>query len=64
VEESCDKRLAERHAVAPRVSFCLFSHFRRNFYAVMNSDIMTVKVIALLEDGDFGLPLQFTNFRD
>lgn len=22
------------------------------------------KVIALLEDGDFGLPLQFTNFRD
>jgi uncharacterized protein YajQ (UPF0234 family) len=30
----------------------------------MNSDIMTVKVIALLEDGDFGLPLQFTNFRD
>jgi hypothetical protein len=56
--------LAERHAVAPRVSFCLFSHFRRNFYAVMNSDIMTVKVIALLEDGDFGLPLQFTNFRD
>jgi hypothetical protein len=23
-----------------------------------------VKVIALLEDGDFGLPLQFTNFRD
>jgi uncharacterized protein YajQ (UPF0234 family) len=30
----------------------------------MNSDIMIVKVIALLEDGDFGLPLQFTNFRD
>jgi len=30
----------------------------------MNSDIMTVKVIVLLEDGDFGLPLQFTNFRD
>jgi len=30
----------------------------------MNSDIMTVKVIALLEDGDFGLPLQFTNFRN
>jgi len=30
----------------------------------MNSDIMTVQVIALLEDGDFGLPLQFTNFRD
>jgi uncharacterized protein YajQ (UPF0234 family) len=30
----------------------------------MKSDIMTVKVIALLEDGDFGLPLQFTNFRD
>ena len=22
------------------------------------------KVIALLEDGDFGLPRQFTNFRD
>ena len=31
---------------------------------MMNSDIMSVKVIALLEDGDFGLPLQFTNFRD
>ncbi len=31
---------------------------------MMNSDIMAVKVIALLEDGDFGLPLQFTNFRD
>ncbi len=31
---------------------------------MMNSDIMTVKVNALLEDGDFGLPLQFTNFRD
>jgi len=30
----------------------------------MNSDIMTVKVIALLEDGDFGLSVQFTNFRD
>jgi len=30
----------------------------------MNSDFMTVKVIAQLEDGDFGLPLQFTNFRD
>ena len=42
----------------------LFSHFRRNFYAVMNSDIMTVEVIALLEDRNFGLLLQFTNFRD
>ncbi len=31
---------------------------------MMNSNIMTVKVTALLEDGDFGLPLQFTNFHD
>jgi len=30
----------------------------------MKSDIMTVTLIALLEDEDFGLPLQFTNFRD
>jgi len=28
----------------------------------MNSDIMTVKVIALLEDGDFGLPLAIHQF--